>query len=99
MLTKRDIQIVEEIVDRVVERKVDIITEEKISRHLGVFIEHMNDQFQRILEAIAAMEQKVQILPKHEQRLEVLEIKQRALEADARFYERRLAMLEASNSQ
>ena len=44
--------------------------EDVIDRRIGVFIEHMNDQFERVIEAVQTGTQKI---PKIDKRLEVVE--------------------------
>lgn len=48
MLSGQDEITIKKIVKEVVDTSVD----EKISRHLGVFMEQMNDQFARVIEAV-----------------------------------------------
>lgn len=86
MLTKKDVQTVEEIV------------EDKISRHLGVFIEQMNDQFQRIIEIIEVIDKRTREIPIVLRRLERAEARLDANEADIRYHDGRLKRLETDQA-
>ncbi len=44
-----------------------------IDRKIGVVIEHMNDQFERVLEAVQSMTETIKPLPKMGERIEKIE--------------------------
>ncbi len=47
--------------------------DEKIDRKIGVFIEHMNDQFERVIEGLGPAVDAAKALPRINQRLETIE--------------------------
>lgn len=94
MLSKQDIQKVEEIVEEIVDR----VVEEKLDRKMGVFIEHMNDQFQRIAEIIQVIDERTRQIPIVLRRLELAEQRLDGSESDIKHHDKRLKRLEAGQA-
>lgn len=61
-------------------------TESIVDRKIGVIIEHMNDQFERVIEAVQSVRDTTKVIPKMSERIESVE------------YEVRIVRLAASSA-
>lgn len=55
-LTRQDIaEVVEEVLDRKLDEKLDQKLDEKLDEKLGAFVEHLDDKFDSLAEAVSLM--------------------------------------------
>lgn len=70
--------------------------EEILDRKLGVLVEHMNDQFGRVLDAVDDMQQQVQHIPKIQEDISELKAAVKDTNKDLQELDVRVDQLEAS---